>query len=226
LCPVCSDRDGTPQRAWTSRSSEGVMAANARGSAGMDPAFTGRRQLTLREVVAHGCRSPPEQPIDRRESTMAEQKESAVTPRASRFSELDPWKGLDPFRGLLDRFFLHEPPETWRQLETFTTPKVDITETDDEYRVRAELPGVSKDDVTVEFEHGLLTIRGEKKSQRDEKTEKGRRLECSYGAFSRSFSLPQDIDADRIAATFKDGVLDVTVKRTPTSKPKQVAIKG
>ena len=109
---------------------------------------------------------------------------------------------------------------------SFTTPQVDITESADEYRVHAELPGVSKDDVTVELEHGTLTIRGEKKSQRDEKNEKGRRLECSYGAFSRSFALPADADPDRISAKFKDGVLDVAIKRTAASKPKQVAIKG
>lgn len=156
---------------------------------------------------------------------MSEKKETAVTRQPSRFFDLDPWRGTDPFRGLIDRLF-QDAPESWRQLETFTTPKVDITETDDAYRVRAELPGVSREDVTVEFEHGMLTIRGEKKSQRDEKSEKGRRLECSYGAFSRSFSLPQDIDPDRIEAKFKDGVLDVSIKRTPVAKPKQVAIKG
>jgi len=156
---------------------------------------------------------------------MSEQKESSPVARSSRFAELDPWHGRDPFRSLFDRFF-QDAPESWRQLQTFTSPQVDITETKDEYRVRAELPGVSKDDVTVEFEHGMLTIRGEKKSQRDEKSEKGRRLECSYGAFSRSFTLPQDADADQIVAKFKDGVLEVTIKRTAASKPKQVAIKG
>lgn len=156
---------------------------------------------------------------------MAESKESSLATRSSSLSDLDPWRGLDPFRSVFDRFF-QDAPESWRQLQSFTTPQVDITETTDEYRVHAELPGVSKDDVTVELEHGTLTIRGEKKSQRDEKTEKGRRLECSYGAFSRSFALPQDADADRISAKFKDGVLDVAIKRTAASKPKQVAIKG
>lgn len=156
---------------------------------------------------------------------MPEPKESAVAASSRRFPELDLWKGSDPFRSLFDRFF-QDSPESGRPLQTFTSPQVDITETTDEYRVRAELPGVSKDDVTVELEHGLLTIRGEKKSQRDEKNEKGRRLECSYGAFSRSFSLPQDADADQIAAKFKDGVLDVTIKRSAASKPKQVAIKS
>lgn len=156
---------------------------------------------------------------------MTDSRRSAVTPRSSLFTDLDPWRGSDPFRSLLDRFF-QEGPESWRQIQSFTTPQVDITETQDEYRVHAELPGVSKDDVTVEFEHGLLTLRGEKKSQRDDKNEKGRRLECSYGAFSRSFSLPQDADPDRISAQFKDGVLDVVIKRQAAEKPKQVAIKG
>lgn len=156
---------------------------------------------------------------------MPEPKESAVAAAGRRFPELDLWGGADPFRSLFDRFF-QDSPESWRALQTFTAPQVDITETADAYRVRAELPGVSKDDVTVELENGLLTIRGEKKSQRDEKNEKGRRLECSYGAFSRSFSLPQDADSDQIAAKFKDGVLDVTIKRSAASKPKQVAIKS
>lgn len=156
---------------------------------------------------------------------MPEPNESAVAATSRRFPELDLWRGSDPFRSFFDRFF-QDAPESWRQLQTFTAPQVDITETADEYRVRAELPGVSKEDVTVELEHGLLTIRGEKKSQRDEKNEKGRRLECSYGTFSRSFSLPQDADADQIAAKFKDGVLDVTIKRSAASKPKQVAIKS
>lgn len=156
---------------------------------------------------------------------MTESKESSLAARGTQPFGLDPWRGNDPFRSLFDRFF-HDAPEGWRSLQTFTTPQVDITETAGEYRVHAELPGVSKDDVAVELEHGILTIRGEKKSQRDEKLEKGRRLECSYGAFSRSFTLPQDADADQIAAKFKDGVLDVTIKRSAASKPKQVAIKS
>ena len=156
---------------------------------------------------------------------MPEKKESAVAPRHPLFTDLDPWRGLDPFRSVFDRLF-QDSADARRSLSTFTTPQVDITETADEYRIHAELPGVAKDDVAVELEHGTLTIRGEKKSQRDEKTEKGRRLECSYGAFSRSFNLPPDADADQIAAKFKDGVLDVAIRRSAASKPKQVAIKS
>jgi HSP20 family protein len=122
--------------------------------------------------------------------------------------------------------FFADLPQDWPQRPIGTSPRVDITESDDAYRVRAELPGVSKEDVTVELEQGVLCIRGEKKTRRDEKTERGRRLECSYGAFSRSLTLPQDADADRISAEFRDGVLEVAIAKTPESKPKQISVKG
>jgi HSP20 family protein len=114
----------------------------------------------------------------------------------------------------------------WPRQAGALAPAVDVTEADGEYRIRAELPGVAKDDVTVEIEHGVLNLRGEKKSRRDEKTEKGRRLECTYGAFSRSFTLPQDADADQISAKFDDGVLDVAIAKRPEAKAKQISVKS
>lgn len=152
---------------------------------------------------------------------MAEKTESAPATRPSLFSELDLRKSWEPFRGLMDDFFTDWP----RGVESLA-PRVDITETSDAYKVRAELAGVSKDDVTVEVEHGMLSLRGEKRSSRDEKTEKGRRLECSYGAFSRSFTLPQDADPNQISAEFKDGVLDIAIAKRPEAKAKQIAVKG
>ena len=154
---------------------------------------------------------------------MAEKKESAVA-RRHPLAELGFGRRWEPFRSLLDEVF-GEWPEAAAGAG-LAMPSVDITETDGEYRVRAELPGVEKNDVTVELDQGVLCIRGEKKSRRDEKTERGRRLECSYGAFSRSFTLPQDADADHITAQFKDGVLDVKVAKLPESKPKQIAVKS
>jgi HSP20 family protein len=124
----------------------------------------------------------------------------------------------------MDQFFADWPQELRRS--SVPLASIDITETDGEYRVRAEIPGVAKDDVTVEIEEGVLCIRGEKKTRRDEKLERGRHLECSYGAFSRSFRLPQDADADQISADFRDGVLDVVVTKQPESKPKQIAVKS
>lgn len=156
---------------------------------------------------------------------MTEQTDTALAPRHHFFSELEPWKRWEPLRTMLDRF-IADVPGSWPQSALAAEPNVDITETDGEYRVHAELPGVSKDDVTVELEQGHLSIRGEKKSRRDEKTERGRRLECTYGVFSRSFSLPQDADSDHISADFKDGVLDIAIKKSAESKPKQIAIKG
>lgn len=105
-------------------------------------------------------------------------------------------------------------------------PSVDVTETDEAYRIRAELAGVDKDDVAVELHDGVIEIRGEKKSRRDERGEKGRLLECSYGAFSRRFALPSDADATRIDAKFDGGILEVTVAKAPESKPQQIAVKG
>lgn len=154
---------------------------------------------------------------------MTEARKGEVA-RRQPFGDLEPWKGGRPFRSLLEEFFGEAPPDWTRAGTGF--PTVDITESDGDYKVRAELPGVAKNDVSVELEQGMLSIRGEKKSRRDEKNEKGRRLECSYGAFSRSFTLPQDADAERISAAFKDGVLEVTIAKRPESKPKQIVVKS
>lgn len=155
---------------------------------------------------------------------MAEKREERAVARRHPYSELGFGRRWEPFRSLLDEMFGDWPTET--AAGGLSMPSVDITESDDAYCVRAELPGVSKDEVTVELDQGVLCLRGEKKSRRDEKTERGRRLECSYGAFSRSFTLPSDADPDRINAEFKDGVLEVKVHKQPESKPKQIAVKS
>jgi HSP20 family protein len=142
--------------------------------------------------------------------------------RTDPFSDIEAWRPWGPFRSLMDELLAGAPRS--QGAPGMNLPSVDITESDDAYNVRAELPGVAKDDVTVEFDQGLLCIRGEKKTRRDEKLERGRRLECTYGAFSRSFRLPQDADPDRISAEFKDGILEVSVAKQPESKPKQIAV--
>jgi len=105
-------------------------------------------------------------------------------------------------------------------------PVVDITESDDQYVIKAEVPGVKKGDLTLEVREGVLTLRGEKKEEREEGKDKGRRLERVFGAFSRSFSLPSDANTDRIEASFSDGVLKISIPKKPEVKPAQVAIKG
>lgn len=105
-------------------------------------------------------------------------------------------------------------------------PAIDLHEDDGSFVVTAELPGVRKEDVVVELENGVLTLRGEKRSEREEKKERRRYVERSYGAFSRSFTLPPNVDGDRIHADFADGVLTVTIPKSSETKPRTVDIKS
>jgi HSP20 family protein len=91
------------------------------------------------------------------------------------------------------------------------TPPVDIAEDDKEYTIKAELPGVNKEDVKVTVEGGVLSITGERKSEKEKKDKKYHRIERSYGSFIRSFTLPEGTSTDRIGAEFKDVYLDCTV---------------
>jgi HSP20 family protein len=106
------------------------------------------------------------------------------------------------------------------------SPATDITEDDGHYVVSAELPGVKRSDISVEVSDGVLTIRGEKKSEREEKSEKRRYVERSFGSFSRAFTLPSDADDKKIEASFKDGVLTVTLAKTEARKAQVVDVKA
>ena len=103
-------------------------------------------------------------------------------------------------------------------------PPVDIFETQEQLVIRAEVPGVRKDDMDVQVENGVLTLHGQRKRETDVQEESAYRLERVYGAFTRSFSLPTTVDAARIAATYKDGVLEVVVPKAEMAKPKRVEI--
>jgi HSP20 family protein len=105
------------------------------------------------------------------------------------------------------------------------SPTVDISETAEEYLIRAELPAVKKEDVRVTFEDGMITISGERKQQQEQKDEKFHRVECFYGNFSRSFTLPDAIDEAGIRAESKDGVLTVHVPKSKVEAKKPTQIK-
>jgi HSP20 family protein len=94
------------------------------------------------------------------------------------------------------------------------TPSCNVSETPEEYRIEAELPGVKEEDVEVNVEERVLTLRGERREEREEKGKKFHRVESSYGSFMRSFTLPEYADEDKIAASYKDGLLTVRVPRT------------
>ena len=104
-------------------------------------------------------------------------------------------------------------------------PLVDIAEDDKEYLIKVELPEVQKDDVKVTVESGTLTISGERKAEKEQKGRKFHRVERYYGRFERSFSIPDDAEADDVKAEFKDGVLRVHLAKCEKARPKQIEVK-
>lgn len=103
-------------------------------------------------------------------------------------------------------------------------PAMDLLETDDHYVLRADLPGASEEDVKVEIEDRVLTVSGERKAERDETREGYHLLERSYGSFARKLMLPKGVDAEKVAATFDRGVLEVRIPKPEASKPRRVSI--
>lgn len=138
------------------------------------------------------------------------------------FEEFDPFARW-PFRSSVRPARLLE--SAWGTRRGFA-PVVDVSEDDDHYTVTAELPGVKKDDVTIELHERVLTIHGEKRSEREEKTARRHHVERSFGAFSRSFTLPANADPDQIRARFEEGVLTVEIRKMEEAKPRTVTIKG
>jgi HSP20 family protein len=104
-------------------------------------------------------------------------------------------------------------------------PLVDITEDDKEYLIKAELPEVKKEDVKVSVQDNVISISGERKSEKEEKGKKYHRVERAYGSFYRSFTLPEDADGGIVAAEFKDGVLKVRLPKSEKAKPKSIEVK-
>ena len=104
------------------------------------------------------------------------------------------------------------------------TPAVDIYENDEFVVVKAELPGVEKDRISVEVKEGILTLRGERGFDRELKEESYHRIERAYGSFQRSFSLPVSVDQEKVTARFQDGVLEVKLPKKDQEKPKQIEV--
>ena len=102
---------------------------------------------------------------------------------------------------------------------------VDIREEDDAFYVDAEVPGMSADDIKVEFEKNVLTLSGERKFEKEETEDKYRRVERQYGSFTRSFSLPETVDSDNISADLKDGVLELRLPKKEAPSPKHISVK-
>ena len=138
----------------------------------------------------------------------------------------------DPFREMEDVFDRYSRAIGWPRRgtqEVMATgdwaPRVDIAETDNEFTIKAEIPEVNKEDVKVTVDSGVLTIRGERKQEKEEKGKKFHRVERYYGSFTRSFTLPDNVDESKIEASFKDGMLNLQIPKTEAAKPKAIEVK-
>ena len=143
----------------------------------------------------------------------------------------DPFRELEEMSDRLNRMIARPSvnPGGGQGKEVMTaadwTPTVDISETEAEYAIKAELPEVKKEDVKVTVEDGVLTIQGERKQEKEEKGKKYHRIERSYGRFVRSFTLPDTVDEGKVRAEYADGVLNLHLPKSEKAKPKQIDVK-
>lgn len=125
---------------------------------------------------------------------------------------------------MLSSFWNDTTPET-SLFKGEWSPAVDISEDKDAYYLHFELPGLTKEDVKVNYEDGVLTVRGEKKAEQKEETKNYHRIERCFGMFERSFRVPSKILDNKIDAKFKNGILEVTLPKAEDAKPKEIEVK-
>jgi HSP20 family protein len=139
----------------------------------------------------------------------------------------DPFRDLNVLQDRMNRLF-EDAGRNWHGDEPSATtswsPAVDIFETEAEIVVKAELPGMDRKDITLNLEKNVLTLKGERRFQKETKEDNYHRIERSYGGFSRSFSIPATVDDERINAEYKDGVLKIVLPKKEQVKPKQIRI--
>ena len=141
-----------------------------------------------------------------------------------RLVRYNPFNEMTLFRNAFNDFF-NDPVFTGTKTEDTWAPVVDILDKKDHVLLNVELPGVSKEDITVNIEDRVLTISGERKSETEEETDTYYRRESRYGSFKRAFTLSEDILTDEVSADFKDGVLKVSLKKDQArDEVKQISI--
>jgi len=143
----------------------------------------------------------------------------------------DPFRELEEMHNRLTSFFGRRFPLLGGSAEaeditlTTWTPPVDIAEDDKEYVISVESPGLKKEEVKVSVEDRVLTISGERKSEKEEKGKKYHRIERTYGAFTRSFTLPAGASGEKLSADFRDGILKVHLPKEESAKTKAIEVK-
>jgi len=134
-----------------------------------------------------------------------------------------PWQELENMNRQLSHLLGDSPFDAASEAGQWA-PRVDIRETDDALLVQAELPGIEKKDIHLEVKDGVLTLSGERRYEKDVKEESVHRVERAYGSFTRSFSIPTNVDADKVDANMKNGVLEVRLLKRQSAKPKAITI--
>ena len=130
-----------------------------------------------------------------------------------------------PARGLFDRFFEDwDVPVLFNEKKTWV-PAFDISENEKEYIVTGELPGIDAKDLDITLSDNILTVKGEKKEEKEDKGENCHRVERSYGSFQRSFHIPEKVQMEKVDATYKDGILKLTLKKDEKSEVKKIEVK-
>ena len=144
--------------------------------------------------------------------------------------ELTPWRPFefDRIRMEMDRLwdsFLEGRPVRRVEDDREWLPSVDVSETKNDLVIKAELPGLDTKDIDISMNNGYLTIKSEKKNEKEEKDENYHLIERSYGSFTRSVQLPREVQSDKITASFKNGILKITLPKSEEAKKKEIKIK-
>ncbi len=139
-------------------------------------------------------------------------------------NEMAPWSPFREWDMPISRFFedmwgdVDLPRKAW-------APAVDLQETDQAYILKADLPGMKKEDISVSVEEGVVTLRGERNQEETKEDSGFHRVERRYGSFQRAFRIPGGVDAEKVAAHYRDGVLELTLPKRDEVKPKQIDVK-
>jgi HSP20 family protein len=140
----------------------------------------------------------------------------------------DPFRDLSILQERMNRVFEDAAVRGWKSDEPSATtswsPAVDIYETDSEIMVQAELPGVDRKDIALQLENNVLTLKGDRRFEKETNQENYHRIERSYGGFSRAFTIPTIVDEDKIRADYRDGILKIALPKKEQVKAKQIKI--
>ena len=137
----------------------------------------------------------------------------------------EPWNVMQQFRKEMDRLFDTGAREGNSNVVTSDwSPAVDVKETEKDFLIVADIPGVDPKDIEVHMENGILTIKGQREAQKKEEREGYKRIERTYGSFYRRFSLPDTANADKINAKSKNGVLEVTIPKHEKVQPRKISV--